>query len=129
MRVSVLLCFLLGSPAVLARDPFQPMAPVFCQSTIDPPQGWRLQGIVGIPDHYVAWLRSPQGKNVRLEQQMQLPQTPWRVQHLTARSLLLLAEQSCSPQQIQFRIKGGFYVTEDAMDAGGAVSERAIARQ
>lgn len=129
MRSSTLLCLLLCSTTVLARDPFQPVAPALCQTAPAPPQGWRLQGIVGVPDHYVAWLRSPQGKNVRLTEHMQLPQLPWRVKQLTARSLLLHVEQGCSPQQMQFRIKGGFYATDEGMAAAISGPERATARQ
>lgn len=129
MRSSALLCLLLCSPLVLARDPFQPVTPALCQAAIVPPEGWRLHGIVGVPDHYVAWLRSPQGKNIRLTEQMYLPQLPWRVQQLTARSILLQVEQGCSPQQMQFRIKGGFYATDEGMAAVAGVSDRTTARQ
>ncbi|KNC12729.1 hypothetical protein AC790_12105 [Pantoea sp. RIT-PI-b] len=126
MRSSALLLLLCSSLA-LARDPFQPLTERLCQAQVAAPQGWRLQGIIGAAPHYVAWLVSPQGKSHRLTEQTPFPLPPWQVVQLTAHTLVLNAAQSCSPQQITWVIKGGFYEMDDATDT--AVSERPAARQ
>ncbi|MRS21064.1 DUF2531 family protein [Enterobacteriaceae bacterium RIT692] len=125
MRSSALLLLLCTSLA-LARDPFQPLAETLCQVQVAAPAGWRLQGIIGTAPHFVAWLVSPQGKSHRLNDQAYLPQSPWQVVQLTSRTLVLSAAQSCTPQQITWVIKGGFYEMDDVTDA--AVSEHAAAR-
>lgn len=126
MRSSALLLLLCSSLA-LARDPFQPLAATLCQTQVAAPEGWRLQGIIGTAPHYVAWLVSPQGKSHRLDNQAPFPQPPWQVVQLTSRMLVLSAAQSCTPQQITWVIKGGFYEMDNVTDA--AVSEHAAARQ
>ncbi len=108
MRISVGLLLLCSSLA-LARDPFQPLTEELCLPRAAEPDGWRLQGIVGTSQRYVAWLVSPQGKSHRLTTQATLPHTAWQVTELTARSLTLRAVQRCPPQQITWVIKGGFY--------------------
>lgn len=126
MRSSGLLLLLCTSLA-LARDPFQPPTENLCQAPASAPEGWRLQGIVGVPPHYVAWLISPQGKSHRLIENQPFPLPPWRVQQLTAHTLVLSAVQRCPPQQITWVIKGGFYEMDDGTDV--AVPKRAAARQ
>ena len=126
MRSSVLL-LLLWSSWTLARDPFQPLAESLCLAQVAAPQGWRLQGIVGKPAHYVAWLISPQGKSHRLETQSAFPLAPWQVEQLTARTLVLSAANSCSPQHITWVIKGGFYEKDDSAAVAGA--EQSAARR
>ncbi|MDF7661475.1 HofP DNA utilization family protein [Erwiniaceae bacterium L1_54_6] len=128
MRSSVFLLLALYNSLALARDPFQPVAPAVCHTAVTSVEGWRLQGIVGTPQRYVAWLRSPQGKSIRLTEQMFLPLSSWRVQQVTSRTLHLYADQSCSSQQITLQIKGGFYATDEGMDAVAAVADRAAAR-
>lgn len=56
----------LWSGFTLARDPFQPLPEVQCRMQVAEPDGWRLQGIIGTPTRYVAWLRSPEGKIIGL---------------------------------------------------------------
>jgi pilus assembly protein HofP len=126
MRSNVLL-LLLCSTFALARDPFQPQAETRCQTQVAAPEGWRLQGIIGVTPHYVAWLISPKGKSYRLIDQAPFPQPPWQVVQLTARSVVLSAAQSCSPQLITWIIKGGFYEMDDVTDA--AVAELTTTRQ
>ncbi|MDE1185622.1 MAG: HofP DNA utilization family protein [Pantoea sp.] len=129
MRSSVVLLLILYSALAPARDPFQPLAPAICHTVVTSVEGWRLQGIVGTPQRYVAWLRSPQGKSIRLTEQMLLPFSSWRVQQVTSRTLRLHADQSCSAQQITLQIKGGFYATDEGMDTVAAMADRATARQ
>ncbi|WP_416411374.1 HofP DNA utilization family protein [Pantoea sp. App145] len=129
MRSSVVLLLILYSALALARDPFQPVAPAICHTVVTSVEGWRLQGIIGTPQRYVAWLRSPQGKSIRLTEQMLLPFSSWRVQQITSRTLRLHADQSCSAQQITLQIKGGFYATDEGMDTVTAMADRATARQ
>jgi pilus assembly protein HofP len=103
----------LWSGFTLARDPFQPLAEVQCQMQAAEPDGWRLQGIIGTPTRYVAWLRSPEGKNHRLGPSARLPRSSWQVAALTANSMTLHVAQSCPPQQIIWSIKGGYYEMDD----------------
>ncbi|PJZ05290.1 DUF2531 domain-containing protein [Pantoea rodasii] len=110
---------LLYSGIALARDPFQPLSEVRCHSQVAKPDGWRLQGIIGTSTHSVAWLVSPHGKSHRLTAQETLPQTDWHIAELTSNRLLLRAAQSCSPQQITWLIKGGYY----EMDGPNVVSQ------
>lgn len=128
MRSSLLLLWMLCSPLALARDPFQPVAPALCQAAVSTVEGWRLQGIVGDHQRYIAWLLSPQGKSIRLAEQMFLPFSSWRVQQVTARTVRLQADQSCSSQQVTLQLKGGFYATDEGMDPVTAVADRAAAR-
>lgn len=108
MRSSAWLLWLCSS-LVWARDPFQPVVESLCQQHVAIPEGWRLQGIVGSPLRYVAWLVSPQGKSHRLTLNATLPHSSWQITELTARSLILSALQSCPPQHMTWIIKGGFY--------------------
>ena len=110
---------LLWSGLTLARDPFQPQTDVQCQMQVAEPDGWRLQGIIGTPTRYVAWLHSPEGKNHRLGLSALLPRSSWQVAELTANRMTLHVAQSCPPQQINWSIKGGYY----EMDGPTAVPE------
>ncbi|XXN63037.1 HofP DNA utilization family protein [Enterobacter ludwigii] len=126
MRSNTLLLLLCSSLA-FARDPFQPLAETRCQAQVAAPEGWRLQGIIGTAPRFVAWLVSPQGKSYQLLDQTPFPQPPWQVVKLTSRTLVLNAVQSCTPQQITWVIKGGFYEMDDV--TAPALSEHAAKRQ
>lgn len=126
MRSSALL-LVLWSSWVVARDPFQPLTESLCQAQVVTPQGWRLQGILGKPTHFVAWLVSPQGKSHRLSAHSAFPVAPWQVAQVSAHELVLHAPHSCPPQQITWVIKGGFYEMDDTV--AGPAAERAPAGQ
>lgn len=126
MRSSVLV-LVLCCGLVQARDPFQPPGETACDAQVTALVGWRLQGIIGTPQRYVAWLLSPQGKIYRLAPQARLPRSSWQVSELTAQSLTLSAGSHCATLPVIWTVKGGFYEKNDAVAA--LVPERAAVRQ
>jgi pilus assembly protein HofP len=95
------------------RDPFA--APqVVCQQPAASLENWRLLGIIGRPADYVGWLRSPQGKILRVARNYPLPFAEWQIEELVAFRLTLRAPLGCVPQLATLQIKGKYHEDRDS---------------
>jgi len=96
MKGNILLLLLAGCVA-WARDPFLPTDTASCLAGKVSPVTWQIQGTIGRPGHYEAWLISPAEKRQRVRIHERLAGSEWQIAHIDLRSVTLTDGTSCQP--------------------------------
>ena len=104
MKSSFLLLLLVVNTA-LARDPFLPAGVSPCPEETAALFAWRLQGVIGRPDNYQAWLSSSGTLRQRVRIEEQLAGSAWRVTHIDLQEVSLADGTQCLPP-LTLRLKG-----------------------
>ncbi|KQN63999.1 HofP DNA utilization family protein [Erwinia sp. Leaf53] len=79
------------------RDPFAPPALARCELQAAERLGWQLQGVIGQPGEFHAWLVAPPATRLRLRAGETLPGTRWQVVEIARFSITLGADNGCPP--------------------------------
>lgn len=88
---------LLAGEGVTLRDPFAPPALARCELQAAERLGWQLQGVIGQPGEFHAWLVAPPATRLRLRAGETLPGTRWQVVEIARFSITLGADNGCPP--------------------------------
>ena len=104
MCAAAFLLLLLSGPWVTAanaiatpRDPFAIPMQARCELQPAEKLAWQLQGVVGQPGDFHAWLVAAPATRLRLRAAEPLPGTRWRVVEIARLSVMLGADNGCPP--------------------------------
>ncbi|MEJ4046817.1 hypothetical protein [Erwinia sp. SLM-02] len=78
-----------------ARDPFLPAGAGQCTAEKMSPAVWQLQGVIGQPGHFEAWLLSPAEQRLHVRVNDRPGGTAWRVTNIDLMSITLVDERGC----------------------------------
>lgn len=117
---SNLFVLLLVMCAAGARDPFLPAGTSPCSLETETTFPWRLQGVIGRPDNYQAWLRSPTSIRQHVAVNDLLPDGGWRVTQIDLHSVSLTDSTQCQPS-LTLHLKG---VNKDVKDNSHSAAVR-----
>lgn len=112
MKFSALVILFLALD-VAARDPFLPAGSGRCSPIGEAEVPWRLQGIIGRPGRYEAWLISPSEKRLHVSVSDRPAGSGWQVEHIDLQGITLRDEQACRPT-FRLTLKGERYVKENS---------------
>lgn len=111
MKFSALFILLLALD-VAARDPFSPAGDGQCSPIGESDAPLRLQGIIGRPDHYEAWLIASSAR-LHVGVNDRPVGTGWRVMQIDMQGITLEDEQGCRPP-LRLTLKGERRVKENS---------------
>lgn len=107
---------MLLASSVWARDPFLSAQVERCATATWIAPGGKLQGVIGRPGHFEAWLLLPGGKRLHVKPNDNLPGTRWRVTYIDLQRVSLAEASACQPQT-DLVFKGEHHVKENGSDS------------
>lgn len=86
-----------GVATATPRDPFAIPTQARCELQPAEKLAWQLQGVIGQPGDFHAWLVAAPATRLRLRTGDTLPGTRWQVVEIARRSVTLDADNGCPP--------------------------------